>query len=50
MRKWESEQHKSWGSPVEGFKGHVATDVASGELVVGRWCNWIMMNGNGKEV
>ena len=26
MRKWESEKHKSWGWPAEGFKGHVATD------------------------
>ena len=26
MRKWESEKHKSWGLPAEGFKGHVATD------------------------
>ena len=26
MRKWESEKHKSWGMPAEGFKGHVATD------------------------
>ena len=26
MEKWESEKPKSWGMPVEGFKGHVATD------------------------
>ena len=25
MAKWESEKHKSWGMPAEGFKGHVAT-------------------------
>ena len=24
MRKWESEKHKSWDMPEEGFKGHVA--------------------------
>ena len=24
MRKWESEKHKSWGMPAEGFKGIVA--------------------------
>ena len=36
MRKWESEKHKSWGMPAEGFKGHVATD---GSLLVnaGKW-------------
>ena len=26
MRKWESEKHKSWGMPADGFEGHVATD------------------------
>ena len=26
MTKWESEKHKSWCMPAEGFKGHVATD------------------------
>ena len=26
MIKLESEKHKSWGMPAEGFKGHVATD------------------------
>ena len=26
MTKWESREHKSWGMPAEGFKGHVATD------------------------
>ena len=36
MRKWESEKHKSWSMPAEGFKGHVATD---GSLLVngGKW-------------
>ena len=40
-RKWESEQHKSWCMPAEGFKGHVATD---GSLLgtAGKWiaCGW----------
>ena len=26
LTKWESEKHKSWCMPAEGFKGHVATD------------------------
>ena len=26
MKKWESEKHKSWCMPAEGFMGHVATD------------------------
>ena len=36
MRKWESEKHKSWCIPAEGFKGHVATD---GSLLrnAGKW-------------
>ena len=36
MRKWESEKHKSWGFPTEGFKCHVATD---GSLLgtAGKW-------------
>ena len=25
-KKWESEKHKSWSMPVEGCKGHMATD------------------------
>ena len=41
MRKWQSEKHKSWSMPVEGFKGHVATD---GSLLgpAGKWgaCGW----------
>ena len=41
MRKWESEKHKSWSMPAEGFKGHVATD---GSLLgtAGKWeaCGW----------
>ena len=42
MTKWESEEHKSWGMPAEGFKGHLASDgsllerLESGELVVGK--------------
>ena len=37
MRKWESENHQSWGMPVEGFKGHVAT--------AGNWgaCGWAVV-------
>ena len=36
MKKWESEKHKSWSMPAEGFKGHVATD---GSLpgTAGKW-------------
>ena len=26
MKKLETEKHKSWGMPAEGFKGHVASD------------------------
>ena len=26
IKKWECENHKSWGMPAEAFKGHVATD------------------------
>ena len=41
MTKWESEKHKSWGMPAEGFKGHVAID---GSLLgtAGKWgaCCW----------
>ena len=36
MRKWESEKHKSWCTPADGFKGHVAT---GGSLLgnAGKW-------------
>ena len=41
MKKWESEKHKSWSMPAEGFMGHVATD---GSLLgsAGKWgaCGW----------
>ena len=41
VRKWESEKHKSWGMPVEGFMGHVATDGSllgtAGKCVA---CGW----------
>ena len=41
MKMLESEKHKSWGMPAEGFKGHVATD---GSLlgIAGKWraCGW----------
>ena len=46
MRKWESEKHKSWSIPAEGFKGHVAPDgsllgTAGKRGACG--CSWIMM-------
>ena len=41
MKRWESEKHKSWFVPAEGFKDHVATD---GSLLStsGKWeaCGW----------
>ena len=41
LKMLESEKHKSWGMPAEGFKGHVATD---GSLlgIAGKWraCGW----------
>ena len=41
MKKRESEKHKNWGMPPEGFKGHVAAD---GSLLdtAGKWraCGW----------
>ena len=40
MRKWESEKHKSWGMPAEGFKGHVATD---GSLLGNSGKSWTTM-------
>ena len=44
MEKWESEKHKSWGMPAEGFKGHVATN---GSLLgrAGKWgaCGWAVV-------
>ena len=44
MTKWESEKHKSWGLPAEGFRGHVATD---GSLlgIAGKWktCGWAVV-------
>ena len=48
VKKWESEKHKSWSMPAEGFKGHAATNgsrlvsLENGEHVVGQWCSWIM--------
>ena len=40
-KKWESEKHKSWSIPAEGFKGHVATDGALLDIT-GKWraCGW----------
>ena len=44
MKKWESEKHKNWGLPAEGFKDHVATD---GSLLrrAGKWraCGWTVV-------
>ena len=36
MKKWESEKHKNWSMPADGFKGHVATN---GSLLgrAGKW-------------
>ena len=48
-RKWESEKHRSWSMPAEGFKGHVATDgsllgnAGKWEPLVGQWYSWTMM-------
>ena len=44
MKKRESEKHKGWGMPAEGFKGHVATDGSMlGEA--GKWgaCGWAVV-------
>ena len=48
LKKWESETQKSWGTPAEGSKGHVATDdslsgvlLESRKHVAGHWCNWM---------
>ena len=42
--KWESEKHKSWCMPAEGFTGHVATDDS---LLgnAGKWgaCGWAVV-------
>ena len=44
VRKWESEKHKSWSMPAEGFQGYVATD---GSLLWndGKWgaCGWAVV-------
>ena len=44
VTKWESEKHRSWGMPVEGFEGHAATDGSlSGKI--GKWgaCGWAVV-------
>ena len=40
--QWESEKHKSWCMPAEGFKGQVATDDGSLLGTAGEWraCGW----------
>ena len=41
MAKWESEKHKSWGMPAEGFKGHVATvSYLLGTAGMSGACGW----------
>ena len=51
VREWESEKHKSWDMPAEGFKGHVATD---GSLLgnAGKWeaCGWAVVQLDYDEV
>ena len=44
MKRWESEKHKSWSMPAEGFKGHVATDCSL-LLNAGKWgaCGWAVV-------
>ena len=41
---WESEKHRTWCMPVEGFKGHVATDGSlSGKAGKWRACGWAVV-------
>ena len=44
MQRWESEKHKNWSMPAQGFQGHVATD---GSLLgtAGKWeaCGWLVV-------
>ena len=44
VTKWESEKHRSWSMPAEGFMDHVATD---GSLLgrIGKWgaCGWAVV-------
>ena len=44
VTKWEFEKHRSWCMPVEGFKGHVATDGSSSGKT-GKWaaCGWAVV-------
>ena len=41
LTKWESEKHKSWDMPAEGFNFHVATDNSL-LGAAGKWgaCGW----------
>ena len=47
VKKWESDKHKSWGFPAEGFRDHV---VADGSLlgVTGKWgaCGWSVVQSD----
>ena len=51
VREWESEKHKSWDMPAEGFKGYAATD---GSLLgnAGKWeaCGWAVVQLDYDEV
>ena len=43
-KKWESEKHKTWGMPAEGFNGHDATDNSL-QGTAGKWraCGWTVV-------
>ena len=44
VAQWESERHRSWSMPVEGFNGHVATDGSLlGRTVKWRACGWAVV-------
>ena len=38
VRRWESEKHRSWCMPVEGFRDHVAIDGSLLESQAGGVC------------
>ena len=44
VAQWESEKHRSWSMPVEGFNSHVATDGSLlGRTVKWRACGWAVV-------
>ena len=51
LKMWQSEKHKSWCMPAEGFKSHVATD---GSLLgtAGKWraCGWSVVQLDDEEL